>query len=307
MKQADPLFIQLHQQREGLPWLLILHGFMGAGELFGPIAGRLTEFCNPVTVDLPGHGRSIGSKTPEVYHAERQVERLTDVIDHLEQLEKVICHQDHLDSSHLTDGSPNRLLVYGYSMGGRLALHLAAAMPERVSGLLLESTTPGLRQVQQRRERQALDEERAVAIERDFPGFLKQWKAMPLFAASRSAGRNELAEDVNESQKQIQDQIQKRYPEVMRRQKPGWLAASLRGFGTGQMPHLWNRLSGLNMPSLLLSGSRDNKFCIIHEEMSRQLPNAVRKTAEGAGHRVHADRPEWLIQKIRTFIQSTGI
>lgn len=297
MKQNRQLHIEVHQQREGLPWLLILHGLMGSGELFDPIAARLKEFCNPVTADLPGHGRSIGSGTPEAYHAERQVEQLTDVIDRLE----------HLDASGSADGSPNRLLVYGYSMGGRLALHLAAAMPERLSGLLLESTTPGLRQVQQRRERQVLDEERAVAIERDFPGFLKQWEAMPLFAASRSAGRSEPAEDVNKPQKPIREQIQKRYPEVMRRQKPGWLAASLRGFGTGQMPHLWDRLSDLNMPVLLLSGSRDNKFCIIHEEMSRQLPKAVRKTAEGAGHRVHAGRPEWLIQQIRTFIQSTGI
>lgn len=297
MKQNNQLHIEVHQQRDDLPWLLVLHGFMGAGELLNPIAARLTEFCNPVTADLPGHGRSFGNGTPEMYHAERQVERLTDVMDRLKQL----------DASSPTNGSPNRLLVYGYSMGGRLALHLAAALPERVSGLLLESTTPGLRQVQQRRERQLLDEERALAIERDFPGFLKQWEAMPLFAASRSASRSEPAEDVDEPQKQIQEQIRKRYPEVMRRQKPGWLAASLRGFGTGHMPHLWDRLPELNMPVLLLSGGRDSKFCIIHEEMSLQLPNAVRKTAEDAGHRVHADRPEWLIQQIRTFIQSTGI
>src|SRR5258708_37841808 len=38
--------------------LILLHGGLGSGEMFGPVLPQLAERHQVVTVDLPGHGRT---------------------------------------------------------------------------------------------------------------------------------------------------------------------------------------------------------------------------------------------------------
>jgi len=65
-----------------------------------------------------------------------------------------------------------RFALVGYSMGGRLALHTALAMPERVSRLVLVSTGAGIEDPAARAARRTADETLAESIERGSIGHL---------------------------------------------------------------------------------------------------------------------------------------
>lgn len=240
-----------------------MHGFMGSGKVFQPLIGPLSEFCNPVTVDLPGHGQSGGSEDPGLYRTERQVRDLHSVLERL-QLRPLILH--------------------GYSMGGRLALQYAVHYTDWIDALILESTNPGLTDNDSRDERQKLDEERARAIQNNFDEFLSGWQRLPLFFETHSPTEHQTI-----------------YESVMQNQKPEFLAASLRGFGTGSMPPVHDELKNFKKPVCLLAGEKDQKYTSILQQTQRQLRNSELHIIPGAGHRVHLDRPENFIHQIKSF------
>ncbi len=241
---------------------------MGSGRLLYAPALQLIDSVNPAVIDLLGHDRTGGSEDPGRFNAEEQVQDLTLILDRLEL-------------------SP--LWLHGYSMGGRLALQLAAAEPRLFEGLILESSGFGITELPQRDERQKADEKRACRIETDFTGFLDDWQQLPLFSAPSDTEITERHKD---------------YRSVMSAQKPAWMAASLRGFGAGIMPPLEKHLSSIDLPVLLLSGEFDQKYRSIHQRMSSLLPNAHTKIVKEAAHRIHLDRPESWAESIQTFIRN---
>lgn len=236
---------------------------MGSGEVFHPLIGPLSEFCNPVTVDLLGHGRSGGGNKPEQYHAEKQVRHLYSILRRL-QLHPLILH--------------------GYSMGGRLALQFALQYPGYYELLVLESTHAGLSDSEDRSKRQKMDEERARALQDNFDEFLTSWQRMPLFLGTQSP----IGHLSN-------------YETIMQNQNPEYLSASLRGFGAGTMPPVFGELNKITKPVRLLAGEKDQKYCTKMKRMLRQFPDAELQIIAGAGHRVHLDQAENFVNQIKTF------
>ena len=55
------------------------------------------------------------------------------------------------------------------------------------------------------------------------------------------------------------------------------------------MPSLWRKLSTLEMPVYLITGSLDEKFCLIAKEMQKWIPNARHETILDAGHAIHVE------------------
>lgn len=255
---------EVHQQQSLFPYLLMLHGFMGDQRVFDHLVDPLCDFCNPVTIDLLGHGQS--SKPPEArhYREEQQLSDMGTFINHL---------------------NVDRLFLHGYSMGGRLALKTALAAPDRVNGLILESTNCGISNEQKRKERRQTDEQRAQEITADFGSFLKHWQQLPLFKSPIPDHRP----------------LQKRYGTLQREQSPEALAASLRGFGTGSMDPCCDDSHKLNLPVLLVAGSADEKYQKINQQLVQRLPNAHFSSVR-AGHRLHLDNPSDFIDKIKSFI-----
>ncbi|MCX5650520.1 MAG: alpha/beta fold hydrolase [Planctomycetota bacterium] len=90
--------------------------------------------------------------------------------------------------------SPCDALV-GYSMGGRIALELAATRPELAPRLVLLAASPGLDDEAERARRAAEDDARAEEILRDgLDAFVERWYRLAIFApftrhASFSAAR----------------------------------------------------------------------------------------------------------------------
>lgn len=72
--------------------------------------------------------------------------------------------------------------------------------------------------------------------------------------------------------------------------------------GTGVQPSLWSQLPTLTMPTLLLAGALDPKFCTIAEQMAQQLPNATLTIVPAAGHTIHLEQPALFQQLVAQFL-----
>ncbi len=96
--------------------LLLLHGGLGDSELWEPVVPFLAERCRTIRTDLRFFGRSTGPAAP--WSWEDDVRGLLDEL----QVEQAA--------------------LVGLSLGGRLAVEIALAHPERVSALVL--VAPGL-------------------------------------------------------------------------------------------------------------------------------------------------------------------
>lgn len=79
------------------------------------------------------------------------------------------------------------------------------------------------------------------------------------------------------------------------------LANSLRGVGTGVQPTLHEQLDALTLPTLLLAGELDSKFCQIARQMAARIPQADLRIVPNAGHTIHLEQPEAFATLVHTF------
>jgi pimeloyl-ACP methyl ester carboxylesterase len=96
--------------------LILLHGGLGSGEMFGPILPTLTERHQVIAVDLQGHGRTADIDRP--IDVRLMADDIAALIDHL-----------GLDKPD----------VVGYSLGGGVALQTAVRYPAKVRRLVAAS------------------------------------------------------------------------------------------------------------------------------------------------------------------------
>ncbi len=61
---------------------------------------------------------------------------------------------------------------------------------------------------------------------------------------------------------------------------------------------MWERLPNLQMPTTLLAGERDTKFTALAYEMARCIPRATVTIVPGAGHAVHLERPDAVVEAL---------
>jgi pimeloyl-ACP methyl ester carboxylesterase len=96
--------------------LVLLHGGLGSGEMFGPVRPALAEHHQVIAVDLQGHGRTADIDRP--IDIRLMADDIAALIDHLE-LER-----------------PD---LVGYSLGGGVALQTAVKYPDKVGRLVVAS------------------------------------------------------------------------------------------------------------------------------------------------------------------------
>jgi 2-succinyl-6-hydroxy-2,4-cyclohexadiene-1-carboxylate synthase len=235
-----------------MPQVVLLHGFTHTGASWQPVVAALGEHDRPLTPDIRGHGAA----------SEIRPVDLPGVLDDLD------------------DAAPASFGLAGYSMGGRLGLHLALAHPQRVRHLLLIGASPGLADPSEREARRLADDELAAEIERaPIEEFAARWALTPVLAG-------------------LPDDVARRVHRDRLRNTPAGLAAALRGLGTGALPSVWDRLEELPMPVTLAVGERDQKFAGIAREMASAIPEAEVVVIPGAGHAVHLEEPDAVAQLI---------
>lgn len=243
------------------PVILILHGFMGNGSDFPLVVSQLKDYCC-LMVDLPGHG-----KTKVKQDTNYQMSNLAlALIKLLEELGIKQCG------------------LWGYSMGGRIALYLAIYFPQYFQGVILESASPGLETQAERNRRIAQDFKLAQKLEStDLSQFIQQWYSNPLF-------------DSLVQYPHYQQLVARRL-----NNDPEKLAKSLRLIGLGMQPTLWNYLSQIEISLLLVVGELDSKFIAINHKILDLCPQAKLNVVKDSGHNVHFEQPSVMSELIRQF------
>ncbi len=261
--------VKIHVEREG--WgspVVLLHGFSGTTRSMAGLARGLHETHRSVSIDLIGHGCSDAPEDLAHYTMSRCVEQVIATLDLLGVV------RPHL---------------LGYSMGGRVALALCAAHPQRFASAMLIGASPGLAKDEERQQRVRSDEELAHRIEREgVPAFVDYWMALPMFASAKRLGSSAL---------------EAARTDRLRNTACG-LSNSLRGMGTGAQPPLHASLQKLKLPILLVVGELDSKFRAIAASMRDSLPNGRIEVVNGAGHAAHLERPTEVIRLARRFFRN---
>jgi len=242
--------------------VVMLHGFAQTGGCLGPVVDALVDHT-VVRPDLPGHGGAAALADLDLWGIASHLARAI---------------------GPTLDGPA---VWFGYSMGGRVALHVALAHPELVSGLVLLGATAGIADAAAREDRRTADLARADRLEAvGLDRFLDEWLAQPLFA-----GLPEWA----------------RFDAERRRNTVPGLAGSLRHAGTGSMEPLWDRLGTIDVPVLCVVGEHDRKFTDEAHRMadtrSGGLPDAAVDVVVGAGHSAHLERPERVAELVVPFCE----
>jgi 2-succinyl-6-hydroxy-2,4-cyclohexadiene-1-carboxylate synthase len=238
--------------------IVLVHGFTQTGRSWSAIAERLgAAGYDVVCPDAPGHGYAADVRA-DVWQAASSI------------------------------GQQGGQAVYaGYSMGGRICLHLALLHPDLVTGLVLLGATAGIEDDGARAARRKEDDAHAADLERDgVAAFLDRWLSAPLFATLPRAAAL------------VDDRL---------RNTAEGLASSLRLAGTGAQEPVWERLPTLQMPVLCLAGARDERFTEVATRMAAAIgPNAATDTIAGAGHAAHLEAPDAFADRLLAFVRDHG-
>ncbi|MCU7557235.1 2-succinyl-6-hydroxy-2,4-cyclohexadiene-1-carboxylate synthase [Macrococcus capreoli] len=255
---------KLYQQHQS-HLIVMLHGFLGSIDSFELAKDKLIPHMDVLLVECPGHGENFDNN--EVWSFDHIAKALS---------LKLASLRSQYDS----------ITLYGYSMGGRIALYTVLHYPEQIDKLILESATPGIEDEALRHSRIEQDERRSKQIETNFEDFIDAWEQLSLFNTF---------EPLTTTQSLRQRHIR------MNHHARG-IAKALREYGTGRQQNLWPMLNNFNKPVLLLTGCLDTKFEAIAKRMAEQLPQAAHVIID-AGHTIHVENLKMFDTIIVSFIK----
>lgn len=258
------LICPLSPPQPEFPLVVFLHGFLGTANDWKKVADGLGRKYEMVGLSLPGHGGSLGPENGFEESAALFAEEIRRV------------------------ALGRRAVLVGYSMGGRFALYLLLRWPQLFAGGVVESAAPGLVDAHARESRAAhdaalADQLAACVGEEDFEIFLRGWYASGVFDSLNAAQRENL--------------VRKRLDN-----EPAALAKAMRLYSVGLQPNLWVELAGLVVPTLVICGEKDHKYCRIAEEMASASPRVAVQVVGNCGHNVHFEQPEAYTKVLRGFL-----
>ena len=249
-------------------FLFLLHGFTGSSEDWKEVAENFSKDYSIIAIDLIGHGKSSSPEDPVYYSPD-------DISAQLFQIIRSFTVQ--------------KAALLGYSMGGRAALNFAVRFPGQLSSLIIEGTSAGIRVEKERSERIIKDYELADFIEKNsIEAFVDYWMNLEIFSTQKRFSNTKL--------KQIRES------KILNNNTTG-LANSLRGFSSGIMPPLYNKLKIIKVPTLLITGELDSKFTMLNEKMLPLFNNAKHVIIKNAGHNTHLEEPGRFVKSINQFLK----
>ncbi|MEM7590762.1 MAG: 2-succinyl-6-hydroxy-2,4-cyclohexadiene-1-carboxylate synthase [Cyanobacteria bacterium P01_A01_bin.83] len=244
------------------PVIVLLHGFMGNCNDFSAVIEQLDGFCCLV-VDLPGHGQT------EVKHDANYL--MPNVAQAIIELLKYLAIE--------------RCWLWGYSMGGRIALYLTIYFPQYFWGVILESTSPGLKTQLECEGRIQQDLELAKRLESvELSQFIHQWYQNPLFSSfvQHPNYQQALTNRLNNN--------------------PAKLAKSLRMIGLGMQPSLWHYLPNIKITIMFMVGALDLKFLTINRQILDVCPQANLCIIPNTGHNIHFENPVAIVKMFKKIV-----
>ncbi len=248
------------------PRVAFCHGLFGQGRNWTQIAKALEDICRPALIDMPNHGRSAW----------------TERFDYLESAGLVADTLVEL-------GGDEPWILVGHSMGGKIAMLIALTRPELVERLVVVDISPA-----------------SYGGHRDFQDFV--------------AGMREMDLDAIKGRKDAEDAMAEAAPDPgvrafllqnLRRDGGSWrwqmnlevLGDALSSLGGWPADEIAGR-PPFEEPVLWIAGETSGYVQERNHEPMRELfPKARLLTVKNAGHWVHSEQPEIVVEALRRFIR----
>jgi pimeloyl-ACP methyl ester carboxylesterase len=247
------------------PTAVLIHGTGDGAHVWTEIAPSINDICNLILVDLRGHGDSDWSASGD-YSLRSHVADIIGVLDAL---------------------SIDPVILVGHSLGGLIGIHVAAAVRNRVRGVLLADVGP-----------------------------------QPNVLAQETARENlQQSMRIYQSIKEYENRLLEIQP-LMTRTRAAWIAReSLRACGNGfqlkvdpaiatkegdpdTTAELWSLMAHVACPVLIVRGMAS---AILSREVAQRMryafPNGRLVTMPGAGHALMTDNPTEFVAIARTFLK----
>lgn len=251
-----PLAFDLYDSR---PMLVLVHAFPLDRRMWRWQAEPLSDVARVLTVDLPGFGESAAPS------ASATIDEWADELDNL------------LDD--LVGGDP--VVVGGLSMGGYVALRLAARHPERLDALVLADTRAGADTDEGRAARdQAIFQVRRHGTPPVVEGLLPKLLSPEASPEAAAFAR-----------------------EIMLEQRPESIAAALGAMR--DRPDSTDILDSIGVPALVIVGDADTLTPPSEAEaLARALPDSWLVKIPRAGHLANLEAPEQFNAAVAAFLES---
>lgn len=246
--------------------VLFLHGFTGCAEDWFPVFEQLPDKYNYVAMDIVGHGKSDAPGDSTKYNVESLIQQIKFVKDHI---------------------TKEKIFLLGYSMGGRLALSYASVYPDDLKGVILESASAGIKNDEERNKRYEEDLKIAEFIEtHTLEEFIEMWQDQEIFNTQRRFSN---------------DRLKKLKKKKSSGSKIGY-ANSLKGFSTGIMPPVHDKLKKMPLKVLLITGDLDSKFTGINARLAKRFFKAKHKIVRNSGHNTHLEDSKRFIEIVLNYL-----
>lgn len=242
--------------------VVLLHGLMGFAANWGKIWPDLHTQRPVLVFDQRGHGRS---PKPESGYSPTDYAR--DLAGLLGSLGWERCH------------------VVGHSMGGRVAMRFASLYPERAASLVMEDSGSHSRP------------ERVNWI-------CDLLASVPTPFKDRESAKTFFAENFRD------DPMTGSFLHANLEQKPDGLMdwrfhapGMIETVETGRATDADREFASLTLPTLLVRGGRSKEFPAAEAaQMAKARPDVSLVTIEGAGHFVHAEKPQEFTRALALFL-----
>lgn len=238
---------------DGAPPVLLLHGGGVAGWMWRPLGERLAADHQLIVPDLPGHGESLDD--PYLVHGV--------TVDALEALLEEL-------------GTP--VSVVGFSLGGQLAVLLAAERPDLVERVMVISA-------------------QARPLPRPGP-------VLGLVRATAPMGSWTWFARLQAKELFVPDELFEDYLRTTRNLSRESLVNALGENIRFVPPPEWSRFPGA---AVVLAGQKERALVLdsartLHEA----LPGSELEFVEGCGHGIPFQRPAWLAERVRAWSESSA-
>ena len=256
---------------EGQP-LVILHGLYGCGDNWMGIARKLSATWRVWMPDARNHGHSAFKNT----HTYRDLSE--DVLD------------------FIRDNSIDRPVLLGHSMGGKTALHFAVNHSDKISGLIIVDIAP-------------VNYSLLADYSQGIIDHLNIMEALYRLELNSSLSRPDIDACLKPA---IPDPLLRGFllKNLCRtKNNNGWEwkinLKILRSF----LPEILNGMDNFipenipaSLPVLFLKGGKSGYIGSREVDyISRNMPYIKIKTCPDAGHWIHADDPEWVVEAITNY------
>lgn len=252
---------------DGLP-LIFLHGFSESINTFE----HLIEYLNlkdfkVILIDLIGHGKTDSPKDMKYYTLNHLLKAINFIVKSV---------------------TGDKYILYGYSMGGRIALAYSFIYKDEIRALILESASYGEVDKLKRRNRMLSDYKLAENIKvKGIQWFESYWSSLPIF----------------KSQNLLEEDIKNKIKTLRLKNNADGLSKALIGFSQGRLPCLKNEILKLNLNILYISGELDKKYNTLGEQLANLNSKVKHVTVKSSGHNIHMEKPMDIYIIIKNFIR----